>query len=198
MNLGKRSKTIAAWGATVGLVATLGGLAGCDQQQVDAAKDAIQKTNDGAKGLADAVKPDSQLFKGIVIGESSEDSVRRQAGKPEIVWENDDGTKNLEYPRGPQGAKTWLVTIDKDGKVAAIEQILTAANIAKIRPGMTKDEVRRTLGKPTQVSYYKLKKETVWSWRWQETPTQNAFFNAHFVDGDTVTTTSRNDAESGG
>lgn len=193
MKLGRSKATMMKWSATMGLLAALCSLVGCDQQQVDSAKDAIQKANDGAKGVVDAVKPDQLLFKGIVIGESSEESLRRQAGKPEIVWEEEGGSKRLEYPRGPMGGKTWMVTINAEGKVAAIEQVLVASNIAKIKPGMTKDQVRRILGKPTQVNYYSLKKEEVWGWRWWETSQHEAFFNAHFADGDTVTSTSRNE-----
>ncbi len=44
-----------------------------------------------------------------------------------------------------------MVTIGADGKVARIEQVLTAENFARVRPGMSQDQIRRMLGKPTKV-----------------------------------------------
>ena len=174
----------------MGLIASLLALFGCDQQKVD---EAMKKAGDAARNTWNSVKPDSQLFKGIEIGKSTEDDVRRQAGKPEIVWEESDGGRRLEYPRGPEGATTWMVTTGPDGTVRAIEQVLTAENFAKVRPGMNQDQIRRLLGKPTKVEAFRLKQEEVWGYRWFESPTDRAFFNVHFSNDGKVTTTSRSD-----
>lgn len=184
-------RRMARAGVTMGIIASLLGLFGCDQQKVD---EAMRKAGEAAKGAWDASKPDSLLFKDIRIGESSEADVRTSAGKPEIVWEDADGAKRLEYPRSPQGGKTWMVDVGADGRVSAIQQVLTAENFARVRPGMTKDEIRRLLGKPTQINAYRLKQEEVWGWRWWESSTETAFFNVHFNNDGIVTTTSRNDA----
>jgi SmpA / OmlA family len=140
----------------MGLIASLLALFGCDQQKVD---EAMKKAKSVATDTWNSVKPDSQLFKGIEIGKSTEDDVRRQAGKPEIVWEEPGGGRRLEYPRGPEGATTWMVTTNADGTVRTIEQVLTAENFAKVRPGMNKDQIRRMLGKPTKVEAFRLKQE---------------------------------------
>lgn len=178
-------------GVTMGIIASLLGLFGCDQQKVD---EAMRKAGDAAKDVWDASKPDSLLFKDVRIGESTEVEVRNSAGKPEIVWEDADGAKRLEYPRSPQGGKTWMVDIGADGRVTSIQQVLTAETFARVRPGMTKDDIRRLLGKPTQVNIYRLKQEEVWGWRWWESSTEMAFFNVHFNTDGVVVTTSRNDA----
>ncbi len=174
----------------MGLIASVLALFGCDQQKVD---ETMQKAGDTARNTWNAIKPDSQLFKGIEPGQSTEEDVRRQAGKPEIVWEEDGGGRRLEYPRGPEGGTTWMVTIGADGKVGKIEQVLTAENFTRVRVGMTKDEIRRLLGKPTKVEAFRLKKEEVWGYRWFESQTDRAFFNVHFDDQGNVTTTSRSD-----
>ncbi|MCY1213394.1 hypothetical protein D9M72_251740 [compost metagenome] len=174
----------------MGLFAALLALFGCDQQKVD---EAMKKAGDTARNTWNAIKPDSELFKGIVPGQSTEEELRRQAGKPEIVWEEADGGRRLEYPRGPEGTTTWMVTIGADGKVARIEQVLTPENFARVRAGMSKDDIRRLLGKPTKVEAFALKKEEVWGYRWMETSTDKAFFNVHFNSDGTVTTTSRSD-----
>lgn len=174
----------------MGLIASVLALFGCDQQKVD---ETMQKAGDAARNTWNAVKPDSQLFKGIEIGKSTEEDLRRQAGKPEIVWEEDDGGRRLEYPRGPEGGTTWMVTIGADGTVAKIEQVLTAENFGRVRPGMNKDQIRRLLGKPTKVEAFRLKKEEVWGYRWFESHTDKPFFNVHFDESGNVTTTSRSE-----
>lgn len=179
--------------AVAGGLAVLSTLAGCEPQQVDQAKDAIQKANDGAKAVRDALKPDTLLFKDIRLGESTADDIRRSAGQPETVRVLDGGGQRLEYPRGPAGAYTYMVTIDPAGKVLAVEQVLTAARFAQVVAGMTPDQVRALLGKPSQENHFSLKKETVWGWRWQEEPTRQAMFNVHFGDSHRVTGTSRSE-----
>jgi len=174
----------------MGLIASVLALFGCDQQKVD---ETMKKAGDVARNTWNSVKPDSQLFKGIEIGKSTEDDIRRQAGKPEIVWEEPDGGRRLEYPRGPEGTTTWMVTTNADGTVRSIEQVLTAENFAKVRPGMNKDQIRRLLGKPTKVEAFRLKQEEVWGYRWMETSIDRAFFNVHFNPDGTVSTTSRSD-----
>lgn len=176
--------------AAMGLISSVLALFGCDQQKVD---EAMKKAGEGARSVWSAVKPDSELFKGIVVGQSGEDDVRRQAGRPEIVWEEDNGARRLEYPRGPEGATTWMVTIGADGKVGAIEQVLTAENFARVHAGMSRDDIRRLLGKPTKVEAFALKKEEVWGYRWWESSQDKAFFNVHFDAAGKVTHTSRSD-----
>ena len=162
------------------------GLQGCDQQGFERAM----------KQLRDfwiAVKSDGELFKGVEVGASTEDDVRRQAGAPETVRETAQGGRRLEYPRGPEGATTWMVTIGAEGKVAKIEQVLTAENFARVRPGMDREAIRHLLGKPTRVHAFALKSEEVWSYRWWETRTERGIFNVHFDPSGVVATTSRSD-----
>lgn len=181
----------------MGLIASLLGLFGCDQRKVD---ETMQKAGEKARSVWNSVKPDSELFRGIVPGQSTEADVLKQAGRPEITWEEESGARRLEYPRGPEGGTTWMVGIDPDGRVTRIEQVLTAENFARIRPGMSQDGVRRLLGKPTKVEKFALKREEVWGYRWFEQPSERAFFNVHFDERGNVTTTSRSDdpARSGG
>ncbi len=166
-------------------------LTGCDDRQIDTMLDALRQT---FKTFFDSVKPDVLLLKGMTPGVSTLDQVREQMGRPETERVFDDGSRRLEYPRGPAGLKTYMVDIGPDGRLVAIIQVLTAENFAKVRLGMSQDEVRRLLGKPGQVAAYRLKKETVWSWKWLEGGvTQEAYFNVHFGPDGRVSTTSRSD-----
>jgi outer membrane protein assembly factor BamE (lipoprotein component of BamABCDE complex) len=164
------------------VVAMLGTpLAGCDDRKV--------------ADVLNAIKPDEWLLKDIKPGLSTVEDVRRQMGKPEIVWQNEDGSQRLEYPRGPNGTKTYMLDFDPDGRLLSIDQVLTADNIRRVRSGMSKDDVRRLLGKPTEIARYALKQEEVWSWHWVEGGyPSDAMFNAHFGTDGVVATTSRSEA----
>ncbi|WP_332457897.1 hypothetical protein [Burkholderia ubonensis] len=41
-----------------------------------------------------------------------------------------------------------MVDVGSDGRLIAITRVLNAANIAKVVPGMTLDDMRQVLGKP--------------------------------------------------
>ena len=167
-------------------------LTGCDQQQSDEAMNKL-------KSFFNSVKPDALLLKDLKPGETTEAQIRDQMGEPETARTFTDGSKRLEYPRGPAGTSTYFVDLDSSGRFVSVTQVLTAENIARVRPGMTQDEVRRLLGKPTTVAEYPLKQERVWSWHWEEGGvTRDAMFNAHFNPAGIVVTTSRSEAEGGG
>jgi len=162
-------------------------LAGCDDRDGERVMGKL-------KDFFNAIKPDSLLLKGLTPGVSTEAQIREQMGRPETERMREDGSKSFEYPRGPQGTATYRVDIDPHGKLIAVTQVLTAENFAKIRIGMTEDEVRQRLGKPGEVAVYRLKPETVWSWKWQEDGASgDAFFNVHFDASGVVYTTSRSD-----
>jgi outer membrane protein assembly factor BamE (lipoprotein component of BamABCDE complex) len=128
----------------------------------------------------------NKLGKGV----SSEADVRMVMGKPEIVWEEEDGMRTLEYPKGPEGARTWMFTIDRYGKLQDYRQVLTPENFARIQPGLSRDEVRRMLGKPGSVVQFRRKKEEVWDWRYLD-GVDTKMFNVHFdIDTGKVTQTS--------
>ena len=180
MNSVYRLMTVAALGAALSLT-------GCDQQDSERAVEKI-------KAFLNAIKPDALLLRGLTPGVTTEAQIRDQMGPPETERTFTDGSKRLEYPRGPQGLATYMVDIDPQGRLRAVTQVLTAENFAKIRQGMTEDEVRRLLGKPGEVAVYRLKPETVWSWKWNEgPPSGEAYFNVHFNAQGIVYTTSRSD-----
>lgn len=173
---------------TIACVSTSLMLAGCDDN-----KDASMLT-DKLKAFFNTIKPDALLLKGLTPGVTTEAQVRDQMGQPETERRLPDGSKRLEYPRGPQGTTTYRVDIDAQGKFVGVTQLLTAENFAKVRIGMSQEAVRELLGKPGEVAAYQLKPETVWSWKWQEGgPSGDAFFNVHFDASGHVYTTSRSD-----
>lgn len=117
-----------------------------------------------------------KLAKGI----STEADVRGVMGQPDSVWEEENGARTLEYPKGPAGARTWMFDIDRNGKMVDYRQVLSEASFGAIRPGMHRDEVRRMLGRPKSVAEYRLKNEEVWDWRYLDPTSTPRFFNVHF------------------
>jgi outer membrane protein assembly factor BamE (lipoprotein component of BamABCDE complex) len=115
----------------------------------------------------------------LARGISSEGDVRTAMGKPEIVWEEEGGKRTLEYPKGPNGVKTWMFEIGPDGKLKDWHQALTEENFRRVTGGMAMDDVRRLLGKPRSTAQYRLKNEEVWDWLFQEGGTRR-LFNVHF------------------
>ena len=131
----------------------------------------------------------------LAKGVSTEGEVRIVMGQPEVVLEEENGERLLQYPQGPEGARTWLFKISPDGKLVDYKQLLTQENFSAISPGMSRDDVRWMLGKPRTVVRFKLKNEEVWDWRYLETNPEQRFFNVHFdIDSGRVTGTSSSDA----
>lgn len=115
----------------------------------------------------------------LSIGVSSESDVRTAMGKPETTWEDEDGTRILEYPKAPEGSRTWIFSIDPQGKLVEYHQALTAENFARVTAGTSRDAVRRLLGKPRTVVKFALSKEEVWDYRYLDQH-QGRLFNVHF------------------
>ncbi|WP_442907208.1 outer membrane protein assembly factor BamE domain-containing protein [Hydrogenophaga sp. PBL-H3] len=115
------------------------------------------------------VKNISELEEGV----STEADVRERFGAPEAVWEGEDGAQIYEYNRQPAGHVNYMITIGPDGRMAALRQVLTERNFARVLPGMAMEEVRRMLGKPMKITTYALKRETHYDWRYLQGSNQS-------------------------
>ncbi|MES2538482.1 MAG: hypothetical protein V4632_21700 [Pseudomonadota bacterium] len=116
-------------------------------------------------------------------GVSTESDVRTVMGQPDTVWEEEGGARSLEYPKGPAGHRTWVFAIGSDGKLTDYQQVLTEENFAKIKPGISRDTVRKMLGKPRSVVRFGLKNEEVWDWLYLRSGNEPWLFNVHFDIG---------------
>ena len=123
---------------------------------------------------------DEQRIKELEEGLSTEVDVRDRFGVPEYIWQEPDGSRTLEYNRQPAGERNYMITIGTDGKMSALRQVLTPQNFEKILPGMTQEQVRRMLGKPSKMVPYELKKEIEWDWNWIDPPTRKMLFTVVF------------------
>ncbi len=116
--------------------------------------------------------------------------VQAKLGTPETVRKNADGSEVWEYPGGPLGRQTYMVTLGSDRAVREVHQVLNDEYFSKVHAGMSRDDVRRLLGKPGEIMVFGARDEEVWSWRYQqENP---MFFNVLFDRSTgTVRTTQR-------
>lgn len=121
----------------------------------------------------------------LARGVSRESDVRAAMGRPETVWEEESGERVLEYPRGPNGVRTWMFDIDKSGILVDWRNVLTEENFKRVKPGMSMDQVRRLLGKPRSVVQFRMKNEEVWDWLYEVGPGTGTrrLFNVHFDIG---------------
>jgi hypothetical protein len=110
-------------------------------------------------------------------------------GEPTRRWDNGDGTTTLEYSTQPNGYSALMVTVDKSGVVVDQHDALSNENLAKVQPGMSKEEVSRLLGTHRSVQTFRLSGEEVWDWNiYNDGPGYATLFNVHFIDGKVVRT----------
>ena len=128
-------------------------------------------------------------FTGVSSGMPAQ-QVQAKLGAPETVRTNADGSEVWEYPGGPLGRETYMVTLGSDRAVREVHQVLNDEYFSRVHPGMSRDDVRRLLGKPGDIMVFGARDEEVWSWRYQqENP---MFFNVLFDrSAGTVRTTQR-------
>ena len=85
-------------------------------------------------------------------------------GAPTKVWENEDGTRTLEYSTQPYGETAWMYTVNEQGIIVEQLDALAHKNHGRVRPGMTVEEVQRTLGQHRSIQRFALSGEEVWDW----------------------------------
>lgn len=120
---------------------------------------------------------------GLQPGVSSLPDVLATMGQPAMHWFDDDGRKQLAYPRGPQGTQTFMVYLGPDDRLEKIEAVLDPLHFARIKNGQSDQAaVLRILGpsQPQWTAYFKARDELVWEWRFCDSWNQLARFDVLF------------------
>jgi hypothetical protein len=78
------------------------------------------------------------------------------------------GGERLEYATGPYGRTTWMIDLDRAGRVAQSRQVLGEAEFLQVQsaPALTRDELLRWLGRPGERHGGGRAGGEVWSWRY--------------------------------
>jgi len=105
-------------------------------------------------------------FSAVKPGASAQ-QIETLVGAPANVWKNADGSEVWEYPRGPFGVETYMVTLGPDRAVREVRQVLSEETISKLQAGMSREEVRRLVGSPRYVGFSNRTDEEIWSWRYR-------------------------------
>ena len=112
---------------------------------------------------------------------SSESQVRASMGNPAMEFAGADGTKHLVYPRGPMGTETYVADIGSDGRLVRVSNVLTDDTFDReIRPGMTEQEVLRSIGPPNERMYFPLSNTHAWDYRYIDTWSYLTIFSVTF------------------
>lgn len=141
---------------------------------------------------------DAQKMVELTPGESSEAQVRERFGKPDNIWDGENGDQIFEYNRQPAGHVNYMITLDANGTLKKIHQTLIQANFDKIKPGMPMEDVRKLLGKPAKEVRYALSGETHWDWRFMETSSSKWFTVVYDAEMMVKTTGISDDSDEGG
>jgi len=104
---------------------------------------------------------------------------RRSWARPKTVRKNRTA-RSVGVSGGPFGRQTYMVTLGSDRAVREIHQVLSDEYFARVRVGMSRDEVRRLLGQAGETMVFGARDEEVWSWRYQD---QNPMFFNVLFDG---------------
>lgn len=102
----------------------------------------------------------------LQVGQSTIADMKFKMGEPAEVRR--DGDREIwVYPLGPEGVKTYFMTVGPTGTLEKIDQVLTEANFARVQNGMTHDEVVKILGRHGKEQRYAMSiNEITRSWKY--------------------------------
>ncbi len=142
-------------------------------------------------GLLAAILPgcDSVKLDKLKPGVTTMAQTREIMGPPTMEWRDADGSTTWEYPRTPGGIVNYMIDFSPDRILREVRQVLTEANFARVKEGMTRDQVRRLLGQPVSEQYFSLKNEYVWDWKTKTEASYDYFFDVYFDEQGHVTRT---------
>jgi hypothetical protein len=104
----------------------------------------------------------------LQVGQSTVADMKFKMGEPAEVRKSGD-REIWVYPLGPEGVKTYFMTVDSTGKLEKIDQVLTESNFARVQSGMTHDEVVQILGRHGKEQRYAMSiNEITRSWKFNK------------------------------
>ena len=99
---------------------------------------------------------------------ASRDEVQRTWGPPTAHYTLADAAERLEYATGPYGRQTWMIDIDRNGRVLQARQVLGEAEFLRVQSiaGLRREELLRQIGSPGERRHGGWQGGEVWSWRY--------------------------------
>ena len=116
---------------------------------------------------------------GLRPGASTENDVRQTMGRPAVELRNNDGSRELIYPKGPLGTQTFVAHVDAQGVLAGVEQVLDDDHFRLIHEGMTQDQVLHMIGPPGETMRFPAG-NLAWQYRFVDTWGYTSEFSVTF------------------
>ncbi|MBS0445937.1 MAG: hypothetical protein JSR59_08310 [Proteobacteria bacterium] len=110
------------------------------------------------------------------------DEAQHAYGPPTGTYHFRDGGTRFEYATTPLGRVTYMLDFDAAGRLVRSRQVLTEADFAEIKPGMSKEDVRLRLGPPTE--YLRIPRQHLVVWNWRYAGADCTWFQASIGDDD--------------
>lgn len=108
-------------------------------------------------------------FARLEPGKSSEAEVRQALGEPVRVYTDPNGTRQLVYPRGPEGRQTYMAFLAPDGRLVRLDQVLTEDHFRRIAVGSTNGEQLESLiGPPWRKIPFPNLRQVAWDYVFQD------------------------------
>jgi len=102
---------------------------------------------------------------GLVPGQSSAEEVEARMGPAADRRAGAGGETVRYYSRQPNGREMYAARIGPDGKLRAIEQRLTEANLVRLVAGTSRaGDVRDLFGPPYQINTYERLAREIWTY----------------------------------
>lgn len=115
---------------------------------------------------------------------TTEQEAIAERGQPTRRWDNGDTTHTLEFSTQPEGTTCLMVQVDQGGIVLRQWDALASENLARVKRGMSQEEVSRLLGTHRSEQTFRASGEVVWDWSVAPRGYSSAaLFNVHFTDG---------------
>jgi hypothetical protein len=124
----------------------------------------------------------------LQVGQSTVADMKAKMGEPSEVRREGD-REIWVYPLGPEGVKTYFMTVGSTGTLEKIDQVLIEANFARVQNGMTHDEVVKILGRHGKEQRYAMSiNEITRSWKYNAN-NSDMFFEVTYDGNGRVKTT---------
>jgi len=110
--------------------------------------------------------------------------VQRRHGAPAHICPQPDASLRVIWSQQPNGQYAWAARVGADGRVQAIEPVLTDEAFQRLRSGQTTDQLRCAYGPPAIIGSVGWgQRQTVWSYRYREAKSWNSLMHI-YLDAD--------------
>lgn len=111
--------------------------------------------------------------------------VQARYGAPTVDCPQPDGTRTLVWSTQPMGQYAWASRVGPDGRLGAVEQILTDAAFKKVEIGVwNTEQLLCAFGPPADTSMVGLPsvRQNVWSYRYRQAGAWNSLMHVYLSD----------------